>query len=943
MFSYASKRITRGRGLTVALFLSVVLAATLFSGILQGADAVSGSALDNMLKNTKFDIMDTNIYEKNTTKVNIFNIDSYFKTLDGVDGVDHFVRHSIELNSTTINGTIPVTLISLPPSGEIAKGVTAPNGFEDGKIYIDLGSMNATKFTTGQTIDIGMLTYTPTSVLAGFKRLYFPVEVGTPIAMDDQTWSMFVSNTDGVSYYNQWVTLALGGYSSWGGRPQYNIAIVTENTYKEIINQLFAMSPVRTPTIIHSVVAIRLDRASLINEWDIAGSEARVHNIGEQINGMGGVYQYMPINYLEQALKGVEATAAKTKLNTIVVTIPVFFTAWYLGMTVSDVALALRRKEIGLLLTRGMSHRQIFTTLLSESLLIGVVSGVLGVIIGAVVMPLVVSRATFATLFRFVSPLTLAATIAFSLVLAILSAYNPARKATKMEIVDALREYREEEEGLGDWMVPALALGLGLYKLVMLLMNVSIDTYQPASGEFITFLLYSVWYGMDSLLGYIWTILLFWGFTKLFLMYAPQFQNVLSNLASKITGDAAKFTSLSSKRSLKRAGSYTFMVALIISYSFVVIGNVAITSDYTGRNAAGQQGADAVALVYVPIKGGLWDKSAVTSLAQQIRAVPGVESAAIEVIFNADTSAGTIQVRAIETDQWNKTVYSEDLSINPSQYAQLAAPGSVFRDKYGVLQGANTLMDRGGATFFGLKPDGTGYLNLEVQRHVYSLKIVGLFGRDLGSNWGPQFPMVYVPLNFTNNWEPSWVSGIRIPIKLSPGADTQAIATQIQALSPNVQRVDITSQIVAEQQASPLLGGSQQVNQLGVIFASAVSSVGMALIVYTLLRSRSKELNLMSIRGYSARQLAVSLTVENVGLATLATILGIGSGIVSLMGEVQLLNKYITTYTAWRFVFPLMSQLQLALLYLIIVAATVIPIILVVRRITNEPNVKGVE
>ena len=943
MFSYASKRITRGRGLTVALFLSVVLAATLFSGILQGADAVSGSALDNMLKNTKFDIMDTNIYEKNTTKVNIFNIDSYFKTLDGVNGVDHFVRQSIELNSTTINGTIPVTLISLPPSGEIANGVNVPSGLEDGKVYIDLGSMNATKFTTGQIIDIGMLTYTPTMNLAGFKRLYFPVEVGSPITMDDQTWSMFISNTDGVSYYNKWVSLALGGYDNFGGRPQYNIAIVTENTYKEIINQLFAINPVRTPTIIHSVVAIRLDRTALINEWDVSGSEARVHNIGEQINGMGGVYQYIPINYLELALKDVAATASKTKLNTIVVTIPVFFTAWYLGMTVSDVALALRRKEIGLLLTRGMSHRQIFAMLLSESLLIGVVSGVLGVVIGAVIMPLIVSRATFATLFRFVSPITLAATIIFSLALAILSAYNPARKATKMEIVEALSEYREEEEGLGNWAVPMIALLLGLYKLVMLLLNVSVDSYQPASGEFITFLLYSVWYGMDSILGYIWTILLFWGFTKLFLMYAPQFQNVLSNLASKITGDAAKFTSLSSKRSLKKAGSYTFMVALIISYSFVVIGNVAITSDYTGRYTAGQQGADAVALIYVPQSRGLWDKNAITSLAQQIRAVPGVESAAIEVLFNADTSAGTIQVRAIETDQWNKTVYKDDLFINPSSYTQLAASGSVFRDKFGVLTGANTLMDRGGATYFGLGPGGAGYLNLEVQRHVYSLKIVGLFGRDLGTNWVPQYPMVYVPLGFTDNWEPSWISSIRIVMKLAPGADTEAIVTQIRAMSPNIQRVDITSQVVANTQASPLLGGSQQVNQLGVIFASAVSSVGIALIVYTLLRSRLKELNLMSIRGYSARQLEISLAVENVGLATLATVLGIGSGIVSLMGEVQLLNKYIITYTAWRFFFPTMSQLQLALLYVIIVAATVAPIIIVVRRITNEPNVKGVE
>ncbi len=943
MFSYASKRITRGRGLTIALFLSVVLAATLFSGILQGADAVSGSALDNMLKNTKFDIISTNTMEKNTTKVNIFNIDSYFKTLKGVDGVDHFIRESIELNSTTINGTIPITLISLPPSGEIAKGVSAPNGLEDGKVYIDLGSMNATKFTTGQTIDLGLLTYTPTQNLAGFKKIYFPLVVGSPITMDDQTWSMFISNTDGISYYNKWVSLALGGYDTFGGRPQYNIAIVTENTYKEIINQLNGMTTLREPTLIHSVVAIRLDRSTMINEWDVSGSLVRVHSIGEQINGMGGVYQYIPINYLELALNDVAATASKTKLNTIIVTIPVFFTAWYLGMTVSDVALSLRRKEIGLLLTRGMSHRQVFTTLLSESLIIGVASGLLGVVVGAVIMPLIVTRASFTMLFRYVSPITLAATIIFSLALSILSAFNPARKATRMEIVEALREYREEEEGLGDWAVPAIALLLGLYKLAMLVLNISVDTYQPASGEFITFLLYSVWYGMDSILGYIWTILLFWGFTKLFLMYAPQFQNVLANLASKITGDAAMFTSLSSKRSLKRAGAYTFMTALIISYSFVVLGNVAITADYTGRYQAGQQGADAVALIYIPTSGGLWDKNLVANLTQQVRAIKGVESAAREVLFDAETSAGTIQVRAIEADQWNKTAYTDDLFIDPASYAKLAAPGSVFRDKYGVLTGSNTLLDKGGANFFGLKADGTGYLNLSVQRHVYSLKIVGLFGRDLGSNWVPQSPMVYVPLGFTDNWEPFWINGIRILIKLDPNANTQAIVSQIQALGPIVQRVDITSQVIQQTQSSPLLGGSQQVNQLGVIFASGVSSLGMALIVYTLLRSRSKELNLMSIRGYSTRQLAISLIVENVGLATLATVLGIASGVVSLMGEVQLLNKYILTYTAWRFIFPTMSQLQLTLLYLIIVAATVAPIIIVVRRITNQPDVKGVE
>ena len=75
MFSYASKRIIRGRGLSLALFLSVVLAATLFSGILQGADAVGGSALDNMLDKSDWDVIDTNIYSKNTTETHIYDID----------------------------------------------------------------------------------------------------------------------------------------------------------------------------------------------------------------------------------------------------------------------------------------------------------------------------------------------------------------------------------------------------------------------------------------------------------------------------------------------------------------------------------------------------------------------------------------------------------------------------------------------------------------------------------------------------------------------------------------------------------------------------------------------------------------------------------------------------------------------------------------------------
>ena len=59
------------------------------------------------------------------------------------------------------------------------------------------------------------------------------------------------------------------------------------------------------------------------------------------------------------------------------------------------------------------------------------------------------------------------------------------------------------------------------------------------------------------------------------------------------------------------------------------------------------------------------------------------------------------------------------------------------------------------------------------------------------------------------------------------------------------------------------------------------------------------------------------------------------------MGQVQLFNKYILTYTAWRVLFPLTSQLQLLLLYLVIVGTTLAPILIVIRRINEKPNLKG--
>jgi len=71
-----------------------------------------------------------------------------------------------------------------------------------------------------------------------------------------------------------------------------------------------------------------------------------------------------------------------------------------------------------------------------------------------------------------------------------------------------------------------------------------------------------------------------------------------------------------------------------------------------------------------------------------------------------------------------------------------------------------------------------------------------------------------------------------------------------------------------------------------------------------------------------------------------AAFMGIVVGVMSLFGQVELYNKLVPTIVNWRFMFPLNSQLQLLLFLLVLVVATVMPVIFFVRRITEEPKIE---
>ncbi|TRO60683.1 FtsX-like permease family protein, partial [Candidatus Bathyarchaeota archaeon] len=627
-------------------------------------------------------------------------------------------------------------------------------------------------------------------------------------------------------------------------RPSYNLVLMSTDTYMDIQRSIFAED--RRPTDDqHGVALISLDRPSLVNPWDITGSNAAVKEIYEEINANGAQYMYLPRNFLGEMLDAITQNSNQMKTSTMVVSLPVFFTAWYLGTTIAEVVFGLRKREIGLLLTRGLNHRQVLNMLIFEGLIVSLLAGLVGVICGSLVLPLVIPGVSPVKVLSTINPVTLVSIFIFSTALALFSLIRPAQRAVEINIVDALREHDTEEEDNFSLLEPLLALILGSYRFIMIYLGYTVDMFKPTSTNLIVSLLYSTWWGTDYLLSFIAPILFFWGFTKIFVRYMPWYQKLLTWVAELFVGDAAKFSALSSSRNLKKTAATTFMVALIVGYSVSVIGNVATSEDFMKSAVYTSVGADAAVW--------LFEGQDAQSVLDKVSQVPGVEHASLEILFTPDTSLGAVPVRGIDPISWRDTAYMPvDFVDDPS----------VFDVMNSTDNGA--LIERGAADALGLSVDN--YMLIQTAARTYQVKIVGFFGKEAGDNWVPSNPIMYVNNVFMQQIKERYIDQRRVIVDLAPGVDYDTVKAALGDVDPDVQRVDIAPVNLEYALDNLLLSGPKQIQVLGTYFAGLVASVGIVLIISTMIRSRNKELTIMSIRGYSPKQMAITLLTENLGM-----------------------------------------------------------------------------
>jgi ABC-type antimicrobial peptide transport system permease subunit len=937
--SYTLQRITRSWGLFMAFFTGLTLAVSLFTGTIIGTDAIGNQTVQAALTNIPVDmvtarsVVGTNANATNFTPSSIGALLAAISTVQGVTHDEAMYRFSAQILDVnkSFTSSFPAAnggIIALSDNSVLLQNAVFSNGSNGlglNQAIIEEGSTNSSRYSVGDTITLKITVQNQTKPSTYY--FLYNVTLTNKVQLSSSALSIAATTSTG----NLQVLLQQLVLGTQLRKPAYNIMIIDNSTLFNILSAIYAKNSLPTGTTGTITISLLtwLDTNNVVKPWDIAQSIADVQNIQSLVSNKVRVVSggYTSINLLTATLTQIQRLLLGEEVIFIVLALPVFFTAWYMGKIVSDVSLNLRRREIGLLQTKGFSKNQVMRLFMSETVLLALIASAIGIVVGVAILPLANLETSVFGGFQLLDVSTIALAVIFGVVLAVISVFSPARRAANMKAVDAIREYEpEESEARFKIRWPLVALILGSYKITAFIVGFSLSAYRiPAGNLFIT-ILYVIARVIDQVLGYVAPILFFWGFTKIFIQGSFKLQELIGKVSSRF-GGLGEIATQNARLNTKRTAAVVFLLALILAYSVSVIGGLASADDYRTRSIYANVGAD--------LNIQLFSDTNASLIKSQIDNLIGVSSSTIERWAAVSTDFGLAQVHIIDPTQWQNTAYYESnwflgTSVSDAMSKLAASNQTIILD----ASLAGTSLSVGDA------------ITVSLGSRDIPLTIVGFFGVQ-STPTTSQIILGLIPVaqQSVSFWSyiPKGLyeqaSGViistRILVKETPGTNGTNLAAAIENLSSNIKSVDSVDTQVNLIENNIFLSGPRRVQALGVPFAALIASVGVVLLETTTLRERKKEITLTAVKGFSYTQMVKAQLLENLGVIIFSIILGTVVGYITTMGNTQSQNTTIALVSR-RVVIPLPSVLTILAIIGIVIASIIMPILIMMRRYSKN-------
>lgn len=914
-----------------------MLASTFFAGINVGADTAAKQALDQELSKVLVDVYVSPSYDYMTGRqfglLSSENVTEAMETIAGVEdvtAVEVISRGHAPAQVPGKNLSMPsFSLIGISEHSHVYDGwIGGAPTIEENKTYIWSDSRDAELLDVGDVIPLNLtLGWQPNGTSISFL---LNLTVAGSVQLSDQALAIATGQ-----YYGMDLVSFKESYPD-------NILIVSwEKTLARLIDFVYNLKP--DYSYIDTTIYVYLDRNRLISPWDTAESLSKLKTVTFQINNAVSQYNLQASSQLENILNNYQGASFGMRFIFIIAALPVFFVAWYMGSTVSDVSFNLRRREIGLLLTKGFSRRQLFWMFLFEAALIGLLGGVLGIILSFTLSPwfVVAAGGEFIGV-PVIGPDSIVLTVAFAVIITFLSAFRPARRASNMATVDALREYMYVEKvkpykRLDPW----IAFIIGSLKMIVFLSGINLLAEMTemarlggAQTNVLLFFLLAIASLIDFILIFIGPFLFFWGFTKILIHGSLKFQEITARVA-KFLGDLGELATKNVQRNPARAAAVAFLIAFIIGYSIQIVGTLASLQDFGVRQIYFTVGSDVSVTLSSPTNA--------SQIMSTIRSnASRVQSTTVEYTFWSSTGLGSygqgMELRAVNPNTWLSTAYYENDLFSGSPVDK------AFETMR--LNNRTIILERNFAKALNKKVGDVVSVTFG-EKKTEQLTIAGFFGVEASQATGGTEQVYfyrqfwsYIPEELYKELGEDVISrsSAKILIKLESGMDSKAVADQIRELNIDIGTVSSVAEQLKQFQSDPTFTGFLNILRLGVIFFVIAASIGTALVTFVSLRERKREASIMSIRGLSFKQLFVMLLTENLAVATFAVLLGAVGGLIAARGTVAALNAFnVLSYNPlrMRMVFPPDALLTLFISFTLAFASTIIPVILMAKRYSS--------
>jgi len=696
-----------------------------------------------------------------------------------------------------------------------------------------------------------------------------------------------------------------------------------------------------------------VDRGRLIDVWNLDATEERLDELEVDVEKAIAAHVTSPSStgappafqvnvLLRWAVSDVMGLLNTVKLITGIFSLPVFLLCWYLAMTAGYLVSSARRREIGLLRTRGVSSRRIFAIYLATSALLGLGGSLLGILAGLGLSTLYFSLTglevlQWEALASALTPEMLGLELGLGVSLCIVAAIKPARFAAKLSPLEAAREY-VEAEAVGEWKPgkpTLLALALGSVKMGEWLAGIDMMEVMrnaPPMPFFLNVALH-IWAFFDvAVLTFLGPLLFVYGLTKVITRSSKRLYEVASLLARPLR-ELREIVSRSLARNPARASRVALLISVALAYGIFTSVLAASLIDAHARAARTLVGSD-VRVEALPELG--------FNFTANLTQVEGVGEATF-LAFGSGLEA-TLMGRAffsyviVNASAFTSIAYHEPGFCRPDMGEALA---KVEESPYNVLiteELADTLdLDVGDRLL--IRPSGeVEALEGEGELPTAEVEVVGVLKVIPGF---PLVAMAHIPLMLLDD-ELAEELGLSYEdlfflVEARPGADPEAVAEAIEDAFPwQVLSTETVEEAMRESYFSMMSRPVYEFLQVGFTYSLVAAAVGLALTAALGVRERTYEVGLMRARGLRRRQVLVMLAAEALIVVIIGLAIGVFTGLVSSSGMVSFISRGGWMGERWpievRMVLPLEFWLLLGLGASLFVLASLAPALLAFRR-----------